>query len=246
VAKSKQIQLMPERGERSLIVGQTGSGKTAFACWLLKRLPDSPIVIYDIKDEGKFPALKDSIVVSTVEEITETIRKAEHDYIIVRPPAEIIGEPELLDEYLWNHYNNLHGVAAFVDEAPAFHRNGRAYKGLMALLARGRSRGISTILAAQRPALISRFCITESQKLYCFYIGDGADKKRLSDIIPDFDDMPDPPEHGFYFFRAGSREVHKFGPIELDPELNTGYIDKTLDVEPVAETAPAKSRHDWI
>lgn len=240
---SKRITLLPAEGERSLIVGMTGSGKTAFLCWLLKRLPQSPIVIYDIKDEEKFPRLDFSTIVTTHEEILEAIDKAESDYIVVRPPADILGEPEALDHYLWQHYERLHGVTAVIDEAPAFHRNGRAFKGLTALLARGRSRGITTIVAAQRPAMISRSCITESQNLFCFYVGDGADKKRLSEIIPDFDRMADPDEHGFYFFRAGSRAVHKFGKVKLDPKLDTGYISRVLEaVDVVADNENAKPR----
>jgi hypothetical protein len=243
-----EIALLPQPGQRSLIIGMTGGGKTGFLCWVLKRLEASPIVIYDIKDEQKFPLLPFSTVVTYPHEILEAIAKAEHDYIIVRPPDHILGEPEELDEYLWNHYQNLRGVTAVIDEAPAFHRNGRAFKGLTALLARGRSRGITTIMAAQRPAMISRACITESQNLYCFYVGDGADKKRLTDIIPNFEDLPDPPEFGFYFFKAGKREVHKFGPIKLDPEMDTGYVDKTIDVEPVAETVPVKrvKTFNWV
>ncbi len=247
---NKGITLLPGLGERSLIVGMTGSGKTAFLCWLLKRLEQSPIVIYDIKDEEKFPKLPYSTIVTHHHGILEAIDKAESDYIVVRPPADILGEPELLDDYLWKHYERLHGITAVIDEAPAFHRNGRAFKGLTALMARGRSRGITTIVAAQRPAMISRSCITESQNLFCFYVGDGADKKRLSDIIPNFEDMADPPEHGFYFFRAGSRALHKFGKVKLDPELDTGYISAALDaVDVVADDDTAKPRKrnfNWV
>jgi len=32
---SEQINIVPARGERGLIVGQTGSGKTAFAVWMI-------------------------------------------------------------------------------------------------------------------------------------------------------------------------------------------------------------------
>jgi len=239
--------LIIAKGERGLIVGQTGSGKTGFACWLLARIPQGPILIYDTKEEPKFQALPSSIVVSDFDHAAEIIAGGEHDFIIFRPPVELIGNPTELDDLLWRHYNELRHVDCYIDECYTFHNNGRAGKGLIALLTRGRSRGITTIISTQRPAYLSRFCITEAQKLYVLRLVDKADKKRLGDVIPDFAELSDPPKFGFWFYETGNDKPVKYLPVKLDADLSTGYtdaVDSVTDGDPVQEEiAP---RHVWI
>ncbi len=239
---------LPERGERALVVGQTGSGKTVFVTWMLVRLPIAPVYIYDTKDEPKFIGLPNSKIVETTKEMLEAYTDEKIDYVIVRPPVEILGEPEELDKYLFFHYSHLHDTVAYIDEAYTFHAHGRAFKGLIALLSRGRSRGITTIISSQRPMMISRLCITEAQKVYAFKLGDRLDRKRLSDIIPDFDEYPLPPKHAFYYFESGEDNAHLLRPVSLDPAFDTGYTDS-----PPAEDAstskivpPPATKHIWV
>lgn len=247
-----QKSFIPETGERALIVGQTGSGKTAFATWILVRVPIAPIIIYDTKDETKFPKLKGSIIVESKEGIKEHYDNPEIDYIIVRPPVEMLGKWEELDELLFYHYTHFRNTVCYIDELYSFHNNARAGKGLIALLTRGRSRGITTIMSTQRPAMISRFAITESQKVYAFRLGDKQDRKRLSDVIPNFDDLPLPPKHGFYFYESGEDAPELYKPIKLDAALNTGYVDEHSDSDdtPASDaiihgTNPG-TKHVWV
>lgn len=235
--------LIPRKGERSLIVGRTGSGKTAFAAWMLRRLETSPIIIYDTKEEDKFQALIPHKIVETVAGMDEAIDNPEIDYIIMRPPARSLRDPEELDELLWHHYENYKGIPAYIDEAYSFHKNGQAGPGLVALLTRGRSRGITTTISTQRPAWLSRFCFTESQRFYLFRLVDRFDKKRIGDVVPDFVDQPNPPEFGFYFFQTGDDTLTKFGPVKLDPLLNVGYTDLSTASEAPAE---ATAKRVWI
>jgi len=239
---------IPESGERALIVGQTGSGKTAFASWLIMRVPTAPIFIYDTKIEPKFDKLVPNKVVSTVEEAQKLLHDETIDYIIVRPPDELLGKPEELDEYLWYHYQHFHHTVAFIDELYTFHNNGRGFRGLQALLSRGRSKGITTIGCTQRPVAISRLCITEAQKVYAFKLGDRQDRKRLADVIPNFDDLPVPKNHSFYFFESGEDAPELFKPVKLDTSLQTGYTDAAPDTQ---NSDPAlhdsqQTKHVWI
>lgn len=243
-----RYSFLPDRGERALIVGQTGSGKTAFCVWMMMRIPYAPIIIYDTKDETKFQRLPDSKIVVTMQEVAEAYDDEELDYIIVQPPVELLGKPDLLDDYLWFHYQHLRDSVCYIDEATTFHNNGRAYKGLIALLSRGRSRGITTIVSTQRPQGISRLCITEAQKLYIFRLGDRLDRKRLADVIPNFDDYKLPPKFGFYYFESGEDAPTMFKPVKLDRALDTGYTD----VQPVPGEAGASihqspvTKHIWV
>ena len=247
-----RTSFIPEAGERALIVGQTGSGKTAFATWLLERIPTSPIVIYDTKEEEKFPALPNSRLVHNQTDCDEAINDLTVDYVIFRPPVDQQGNPEILDGYLWHHYQHYKGIVAYIDEGGTFHRNTRAFKGLIALMARGRSRGITTILSTQRPVGISRSIISEAQKVYAFKLGDRRDRKVLSEVVPNFDHLPLPPKHGFYFFESGQDAAALFEPITLPAKYETGYVDAS-QVDHGAETTahpgdaePALTKHIWI
>jgi hypothetical protein len=241
-------KFVPNQGERALIVGQTGSGKTAFACWLLLRIPHAPIFLYDTKEEEKFPKLPASVVVETMEQAAKYYDDEKVDYIIIRPPVEIIGKPELLDDMLFYHYNNFKHSTAYIDEAYTFASNGRAHKGMLAIYTRGRSRGITCIMSTQRPVLIPRVAITEAQKVFVFKLGDKRDRKTLSDVIPNFDELPLPEKHGFYFFESGEDNVELFKPIKLDPSLDTGYTDNQPEPENSNDDSNNNpvTKHIWI
>jgi len=232
------MQLLPEQGQRVLIVGQTGSGKTAFACWMMKLIKQAPIVIYDTKEESKFLALKPSIVVTDFDGVMNAYNEGLHDYIIVRPEPSMSSEPQELDELLYQHYMELRGIPAYIDEIFSFHTTtGRSFKGLMTLLTRGRSRGITTIMSSQRPAFLSKFAMTEAQKMYIFFLGYEQDTKRVAEFVPSIVDKPalKPKEHKFYYYDVEEASLTLFKPVKLDKEFASGYIDEIVVAEPDAE-----------
>lgn len=235
--------IIPERGERALIVGQTGSGKTGFATWLLKRIPTAPIVIYDTKIEPKFEALGHSIVVPSVTAARGVIDQGEHDYIIVRPADDLLHDHEALDGMLYSHYMHLQGIDAYIDETYSFHSaGGRAGKGLIALLTRGRSKGITTIMSTQRPVHLSRFALTEAQRFYIFWLGHEDDHKTIAKIIPGFDKLKPPPEYYFYYYNNREKQIKLFKPVKLDEQVAAGYTD-TIETETDHETV---SKLSWL
>jgi hypothetical protein len=257
---SQQVNLIPELGERCLFAGQTGSGKTAGACWLMQNIPEAPIIIFDTKIEPKFALLPAVVIVSTIAEAVEFIDDHKFDYIVIRPSEDISFEPVALDDMLKEAYRLFHNCPIYIDEIYSFHNNGKAGKGLHALLTRGRSKGITLIMSTQRPAWISRFCITEASKYYIFKLVDKDDRKRLSDVIPDFVDYPAPSKHGFYYFDHTLETPILFKPVKLDPRLDTGYTDvgasaNTETTSNASITAPKETpggalkpagKHVWV
>ena len=237
-------EIIPSEGERVFIGGPTGSGKSLMGIWLARRIPQSPMIIYDTKREPEFSKLPRSRVVTRWENIDEALDDGETDYVIFRPSRYIATNPKELDNYLMDHLERFSRIAALLDETYAFHNSGRAGPGLQSLLTQGRSEGITTIMMAQRPAWISLFCLSESQRFYLFDLAHEDDRKRISKVIPGFDELPRPPEFHFYYMtlrmiRAGQAPV-MMPPVALDPMPRKG------DNRQASKADEAVPRHNWI
>lgn len=220
----------PAKGERAVSIGQTGSGKTTFNRWLLERLPESPIVIYDSKHDPKFDELKNNSVVETLSQADDAIENMAVDYVIFRPPPAITSSPQALDKLLQFHEENWRGVDAYIDELYHFHSGAYAGPGLNGLYTRGRSRGITTIGSTQRPALVSRFIFSETQLFYVFQLFLDDDVKKVNGFIRGFKDLPTPERHKFYMYRQGDNKPPQLmGPIPVADAGDLGYTDHLKD-----------------
>jgi hypothetical protein len=148
----------------------------------------------------------------------------------------LIGDAKSLDDYLFHHLTNLPGIDAYIDETYAFHSNGRAHKGLSAMLTQGRSRGVSTFMSTQRPVLMSRFALTEAQHIYAFVIAHEDDRKTLNKLIPGFADKKQikPETYQFYHYNAAKQQLTLYNPVKLDHKMRQDYTD-TAEIEPDAE-----------
>lgn len=241
--------VIPQPGERGLIIGQTGSGKTAFALYMLERLKDVPIICYDTKGEDKFLTLAGSRVAYSENQVIDAIGDPETDYIIYRPPPEFLADPKLLDDLLTIHFNNYFNIPAYIDEVTQFYNSRNPGAGLLGLLSRGRSRGITTIMSTQRPVAIASACKTEAQKFYIFTLLSDKDKKSVGDIVPNYDKYANPVKHGFYFYKAGEENPILFPPITLPKIRDTGYVDQIenaiTEAEPITEPNPAR-KINWL
>lgn len=232
------MNIIPETGQRALIVGKTGSGKTSFFTWLAKFIKSAPLIIYDTKIEPKFAALPNSIIVETMQQAAEVVEGGEHDYIVVRPGIDIVDNPVALDNMLLYHYHHFQGLPAYIDEAMSFHRNSRALRGLTALMTRGRSKGITTILSSQLPRYISAFCMTEIDHAFIFRLQHKEDRKRIEFLIPDFTSKPIAAPHHFYYFdNAAMDEPVLMSPVKLDRNVEQGYVDADANLVPVSKRA---------
>lgn len=214
---------LPHTGDRALIVGHTGSGKTEFALWILARLQNSPVVIYDTKGERALLTLPNSQVVTSTAQLAIAVQNAEVDYIVFKIPPEIIADADALDGLLWEHFERYKGCDVYIDELFSFSQNGRAGPGLVALLTQGRTWDITTIMCAQRPKWISRFAITETQRFYIFRLVDRKDRAALGDVIPDFADYPNPPKYEFWYYRTGEDKPRLMARILLDGDKKSAY-----------------------
>lgn len=224
------MSLFLNHGERGLLVGQTGSGKTQNALFQLRNAKTFPIIIFDTKIEDAFfaaPLENEKMeLVESVEQflaLSKRPRNKMPDFILVRPNVSEIMNLDILDMYGQIAYDCFGSCFIYVDELYQWHTpGGTPVKSIIALYTRGRSKGKTFLGSSQRPARISRFCVSESQKFYVHWLGDNRDRKILNEVIPNFDKMPPPPKHHFYHFEAGEHltpVLYKPVPFtKLNPE----------------------------
>lgn len=243
----ERSSILPEPGQRAIIIGSTGSGKTGFGTWLLLRLPFSPILIFDTKDEEKFPLLPDSTVCTSWDETIQAMNNEAFDYVTFRPPTDELSDPDALDEYLYDAYESFEHIGVMVDELLSFVRSSRPGPGLTALLTRGRSRGITTILATQRPAGIPRFALTEAQRFYIFNLTHEDDRKTTGRFVPGLTGLAAPRDYGFYYYQVGDQAPRLYKRVKLDPGMDTGYTGRASVASRQAPPAPTwVDRYNWI
>lgn len=222
----KEIDFFLGRGERGLLIGQTGSGKTQDGIYQLMQAEHFPVIVFDTKFEPAFDGLARGDEFSEqVNDFDEFVKMAERkkkdmpDYIIVRPSAAELADTESLDRYSQLVYSAFGPCMAYYDELYQWHNAGKIGPGFIGLLTRGRSKGKTVLMATQRPAWVSRFCLTEAQKFYIHKVLDARDKKALASVVPDFDKLPDPPKYHFYFYTTHSSRVSLMKPVPLtDPD----------------------------
>lgn len=214
-----------EEGEKGLLVGQNGSGKSEGMIWQLRHPSGWPVIIMDTKFEDNFYKLSSEDapmeIVRSFDEFRNLFsqnRKHWPDYILVRPNANELQLPELLDRYMQFIYDNIKGSYTAVDEAVQLHRGYNLLPGYVNLLARGRARGQTILSGSQRPQKISRYLISEAKKFYLFFLLDKRDKKVISEFVPNFDKLPAFPEKFWsYTYTSGDDAARLTQPVPFDP-----------------------------
>lgn len=203
------MSILLKAGERGLLVGQTGSGKTGNAIFQLQHAPVFPVIVFDTKIEDAFFGLPEGdesidLIQSFADLKKYSEKAAEHwaDYILVRPADFELMDRDILDAYCKLVYNRFGRCTIYFDEMYNWHANGQPLASFVGLLTRGRSRGKTVLQASQRPAWISRFCFTESQKFYVHGLIDERDRKSLDSMIPNFSHYELPPKYHFYYFEV--------------------------------------------
>lgn len=218
--------ILLQKGQRGIIVGQTGSGKTVGAIWQLQHAPLAPVLILDTKGEPAFDKIARAateteeaerleIYEDTDKFLTAYRKGIDAEYIIIRPSPEEIAEPLAMDNILMQIYNAGRSCLTYIDEAYQWHINGRAGPGLVGLLTRGRSKGMTTLISTQRPAWISRFCFSEAQKFYIYRLSDRRDMKTLGEFLPDFHNAKIPEKFHFYYYDTNRDDVTMYQPVPI-------------------------------
>lgn len=232
--------ILLKKGERGMIIGQTGSGKTIGALVHMQATDLYPVIILDTKGEPAFNDIADDGDEETPPEETiiyndgesfvkQWFKKRQPEYSIVRPTPAEMSDAEQLDSILTRIYDTNKKCLVYIDEAYQWHVNGRAGNGLIGLLTRGRSKGMSVLMSTQRPMWVSRFCFTEAQKFYIYRLSDKRDHKSIAEYIPDFAEKKVAQKHYFHYYDNSQDEkgIRYFSPVPYTPKVKRAENGKS-------------------
>lgn len=166
------------RNDRGILIGQTGCGKTTLARYLIEDTNKPYSVVYDAKISDAIGKWSDTQTIYT--EFSQ-LPYAEEKRIIYRPPLYEERNPQAQDAFFeWVYFRK--NTRLYIDEAyailggtnPSFH--------LLACLSRGREKGVSTLIATQRPRRIPFAFMSEAEHYYIFKLQMPEDMQRVYEI----------------------------------------------------------------
>lgn len=203
-------------GKHAAIIGKNGSGKSQQVMRLALMCPQR-VVIMDTKldDDFLFLAYGSEVleVSNSYKEAIKALKRGVFDYLIIRPQDFELSNPEALDNYLVL-LSKQKDTTIFIDEAYMFHSAaGRSGPGFTALLTRGRSRGLSLIVATQRPAWLSLFTFSEASYFYIYDLGLAKDKAKVREFVP----LPKEYDYAVYhywFYDTIANDMTYMSPIK--------------------------------
>lgn len=191
-------QIRIGKNDRALLVGATGCGKTTLARYLIEDTSKPFSVTYDAKISENISGWEGQ----EFHEDFDSLVDSDSPRLIYRPSFRESVDADAQDDFFAWVYERRY-TRLYVDEAyallggthPSFH--------LQACLSRGRERGISTIIATQRPKRIPLITLSESEHIYVFRLNLAEDRGRTWEITGiDPLDQADLRNYEFFYYNA--------------------------------------------
>lgn len=200
--------------ERIDLCGKTGSGKTYAAKYLLSRF--DRLVILDVKGE-----LDGWNTVPWDREAKRLLRNGEP--VRARVLVPVGRSPEETWEDVFATILESGNCHLYIDEMYGVTPPGKSPSDLLwAIFTRGRSMGIGTTTATQRPTWVPLISISEAEHFFCFRLTMSEDRKRMASFMgPEVVNVIRA-EHGVYYTHVTwSNPIYR-NRLPLGPEPRKG------------------------
>lgn len=181
--------------DRGTLIGKTGSGKTTLAKFLLEDYAKPYSVTWNPKNSDTVNGWTHKKYTS-MEELIDA-----EDKRIIYTPSVLKAEDEADQEVFFNWIYDRKYTRVYVDEATALIGGSNPPRYLTAIINRGRERGISSLIATQRPKRVPLNILSEAEHFYIFKVLLYDDRKRIEEICGiTLEQQSELNDYEFYYF----------------------------------------------
>lgn len=189
-------QLTLGKNDRGMLIGATGSGKTFLGRYLIEDQEKPFSVVYDAKISESIGRWSNHEFITDFDTLIESDARR----IVYRPNYIEAVDPAAQDQFFEWVYQRQH-TRLFVDEAYAVTGGSNPSFHFQACLSRGRERGISTLVATQRPHRIPLITLSEAEHYWIFRLTLLQDRRRVEEITGiTAEEQLDLKNHEFFYF----------------------------------------------
>ena len=199
--------------DRVLTLGRTGSGKSTLLRQIAHWRYDNGALVIVIDPKGEFVVTDNDQIVTEPAELQSINTKPKNGKIrpVVYRPDPDFDDPVFYESvFAWVY--RLKNCVVLIDECYSVYGGSLSNsRNLRALLTRGRSLGIATYVATQRPRNIPLEILTESEHRFVFRLDLADDRRRAFEITAREEFLQPVPER--YSFRYHYAEMETDQPL---------------------------------
>lgn len=179
---SADVTLYP--GSRGFICGASGSGKTTFALELVLGM-QGPRVIVNTKHDPGIDKFCETWGWEVVDYLPDW-GSIEEDVCVRPDPSLLVNDGELIDKWLGGALHAKYVLSIYLDEGyQVGAKSNKKGEGVTRLWTLSRAKGFTCLLGSQRPAWLSLFVLTESDRYYIGRLALDDDRKRMAEVTGD-------------------------------------------------------------
>jgi len=205
-------QIRIGRNDRVALIGATGTGKTTFARYLVEDPNKRNSVVYDAKISDAITRWQTT---QRFYEDFDLLQRSQENRLVFRPSFAESLDAEAQDAFFewiyWRRYTRL-----YIDEATALKGGTNPSFHLQACIARGRERGVSTVIASQRPKRVPLILFSESEHFVVFRLNLMEDRLRVYELTG-IDPVEQTTLENYEFFYYSALTGQSSNRLKLDP-----------------------------